>query len=612
MIESMNVAILIVSGLVALSIFSSLLSTRIGAPLLLVFLTVGLLAGEDGIGHIHFDDARTAYLIGSVALAVVLFDSGFHTGIKAFRAAAFPALALASVGVAVTTLVVALPAHYVLDLGWIESALLGAIVSSTDAAAVFFLLRVGGLNLRERVRATLEVESGSNDPMAIFLTLALVGLLAGTGHAGGHGWAGVGILSDFFTQFGVGALAGMAGGGLIVLAVNRMGFERGLQPLAALSLAMVVFAATGAIGGSGFLAVYIAGLIAGNARIAAPETMRRFQEGLTWLAQIAMFLTLGLLATPSEFPPYLPGALAVAAVLMLVARPLATWLCLLPFGFKRNDTTFIAWVGLRGSVSVLLSIVPMVAGLPHGREYFTVTFLVVLLSLSLQGWTIGPVARFLGQVVPRRIGPVERVELEIPGARHELVAYRVVADSLVARGQRLPPWAEPSLVLRNGRTFGGFAINALRPGDTAYLFARPERVPHLDRLFASPAPLAEADHRFFGDFAIAPATRMKDVAASYDLVLPPEDLGQTAAEWLARRLGYPPGVGDRVPLGEMELIVRALDWDDSISEIGLAIEATAVDRPRLPLFQSPSELKSMLRRLLRRRPPADGPSERSP
>ncbi|EPY03473.1 potassium/proton antiporter [Magnetospirillum fulvum] len=609
MIESMNVAILIVAGLVSLSIFSSLLSTRIGAPLLLVFLTVGLLAGEDGLGHLRFDDARAAYLIGSVALAVILFDSGFHTGIKAFRAAAFPALTLASLGVLITTTVVAIPTHYLLGMGWVESALLGSIVSSTDAAAVFFLLRVGGLNLRDRVRSTLEVESGSNDPMAIFLTLSLVGLLAG--HHAVSGWAGLTILSEFATQFGVGALAGMAGGGMIVFAVNRMGFERGLQPLAAISLAMVVFAATGVMQGSGFLAVYIAGLIAGNARISAPETMRRFQEGLTWLAQIVMFLTLGLLATPSQFAPYIPGALAVAVVLMFIARPLAVWLCLLPFGFKRNDTSFIAWVGLRGSVSVLLSIVPMVAGLSHGRDYFIVTFLVVLVSLALQGWTIAPVARFLGQVVPRRIGPVERMELEVPGARHELVGYRVVADSMVARGQRLPRWAEPSLVVRDGRSFGAFAVGALRPGDTAYLFARPERVPHLDRMFASAAPAAEADHRFFGDFGLAPTIQMKELAVSYGLDIPPEAQNQTASEWLIRQLGHTPGVGDRVALGDVELIVRSLDWDDTIAEIGLAVEPTAVDRPRLPLlFQSPAEMIGMVRRLFRGRakPPVIPPT----
>jgi len=599
MIDSMNASILIVSGLVALSIFSSLLSFRIGAPLLLVFLGVGLVAGEDGIGRITFDDAKVAYLIGSVALAVILFDSGFHTSLKAFRLAAWPALALASLGVLMTTAVVAVPVHLLLGFGWLEAALMGSIVSSTDAAAVFFLLRVGGIHVRDRVRSMLEVESGSNDPMAIFLTLALVGLLAPGG--GGVGGLGFGILAEFVAQIGVGAVVGLAGGGLIVLAVNRMGFERGLQPLAALSLALVVFAAAGELHGSGFLAVYIAGLVAGNARISAPVTMRRFQDGLTWLAQIVMFLALGLLATPSEFPPYILAALAVAVVLMLVARPLAVWLCLLPFGFTRNETAFVAWVGLRGAVSVLLSIVPMVAGLPQGRAYFIVAFLVVLVSLGLQGWTLGSVARFLGQIVPKRIGPVERMELEIPGARHELVAYRIVADSLVARGHRLPRWAEPSLVLRDGKSYSAHAAGVLKPGDTAYLFARPERVPHLDRLFASAAPAAEADRRFFGDFALDPASHMKELALSYGLPVAVDDYGLNVAQWLVRELGHFPGIGDRVALGEVELIVRALDWEDSISEVGLAVEPTRIDAPRLPLFQSRRELKALLRKWIGRK-----------
>ncbi|TAN55794.1 MAG: potassium/proton antiporter [Magnetospirillum sp.] len=593
MIDTMNVSILIVSGLVALSIFSSLLSFRIGAPMLLVFLGVGLIAGEDGLGGLHFDNVNAAYLIGSVALAVILFDSGFHTDIKAFRVAAWPAMSLASLGVFMTTAVVAVPVHFLLDLGWLESALMGAIASSTDAAAVFFLLRVGGIHVRDRVRSTLEVESGSNDPMAIFLTLTLVTLL-GTPQK----IPTLHIIAEFGAQFGVGALIGLAGGGLIVFALNRMGFERGLQPLAAISLALVVFAAAGELHGSGFLAVYIAGLVAGNARINAPETMRRFQDGLTWLAQIVMFLTLGLLATPSEFPRLAPAALGIAAVLILVARPLAVWLCLLPFGFNRNETAFVAWVGLRGSVSVLLSIVPMVAGLPQARDYFIVAFLVVLASLGLQGWTIGRVARFLGQIVPKRIGPVERQELEIPGARHELVAYRVVADSLVARGHRLPRWAAPSLVVRDDKSYSAHAAGHLRPGDTAYLFARPERVPHLDRLFASAAPAAEADRQFFGDFALAPDIHMKELALSYGLPVPVTDFEMTVANWMIRQLGHSPGTGDRVPLGEVELIVRALDWDDTISEVGLAVEPTPIDKPKLPLFQSQAELRGMVRRWL--------------
>ena len=599
MFDTMNASILIVSGLVALSIFSSLLSFRIGAPLLLVFLCVGLVAGENGIGRIKFDDAPTAYLIGSIALAIILFDSGFHTSVKAFRAAAFPAMSLASLGVVVTTAVVAVPAHFLLSMSWLEAALMGAILSSTDAAAVFFLLRVGGIHVRDRVRSTLEVESGSNDPMAIFLTLTLVSLLSSGAEINSLS-SGLLILAGLGTEFAIGAPIGMAGGGLIVLAINRMGFERGLQPLAAISLAMVVFATASVLHGSGFLAVYIAGLVAGNARINAPETLRRFQDGLTWLAQIVMFLSLGLLATPAEFPAFALPALGVAVVLMLVARPLAVWLSLLPFGFNRNETGFVAWVGLRGSVSVLLSIVPMVAGLDHGRDYFIVAFLVVMVSLGLQGWTIGPAARFLGQIVPKRIGPVERMELEIPGASHELVAYRVAPDSMVARGHRLPRWAMPSLVLRNGKSYSAHAAGQLRVGDTAYLFARPERVPHLDRLFASPAPAAEADRQFFGDFGLAPDIHMRELALSYGLPVPEADFDMTLASWVARELGHPPGTGDRVALGEVELIVRALDWDDSISEVGLAVEPTPIDKPRLPLFQSRSELKAMLKRWLGR------------
>ncbi|HSV29797.1 MAG TPA: potassium/proton antiporter, partial [Candidatus Omnitrophota bacterium] len=390
-VEGMYLGVLVLSGLVALSIFSSLLSFRIGAPLLLVFLGVGLLAGEDGLGGIDFDDAGAAYLVGSVALAVVLFDSGFHTSFKAFRLAAVPAMVLASLGVAVTAAIVALPAHFLLGVGWVEGLLLGAIVASTDAAAVFFLLRVGGITVRDRVRSLLEIESGSNDPMAIFLAIILTQYLVDRSTHVGFGAV---MAAEFARQYGLGIAAGLGGGFLIVQALNRLGIERGLLPVAGLSLALVLFAATSLAGGSGFLAVYIAGLVAGNSRLTAPDTMRRFQDGAIWLAQIAMFLTLGLLATPSEFVAVALPALAIAVVLTLVARPLAVWLCLLPFKVRANETAFVSWVGLRGAVSILLSLLPMIHGMEDGRLYFNVTFLVVLVSLAVQGWTIGPVARF--------------------------------------------------------------------------------------------------------------------------------------------------------------------------------------------------------------------------
>jgi cell volume regulation protein A len=591
-IESMNVAVLVLAGLVTLSIFSSLLSFRIGAPLLLVFLGVGMLAGDGGIGGIHFDDAGTAYMVGSVALAVVLFDSGFHTPLKTVRMAAVPAFSLATVGVLLTAAIVAVPAHFLLGLPWLEGLLLGAIVASTDAAAVFFLLRVGGIHVRDRVRSILEMESGSNDPMAIFLTLVLIRFLVDRSiHAGFGGYLALHIT----LEFGIGAIAGAVGGFIIVQAVNRLGIERGLLPIAGLSLALMVFAATSLAGGSGFLAVYIAGLVAGNSRLVAPDTMRRFQDGAIWIAQIAMFLTLGLLASPSQFPPLLLPSLGVAFVLIFIARPLAVWVGLLPFRMNRNEIAFVSWVGLRGAVGILLAILPIISGMENGRLFFNVTFIVVLVSLALQGWTIGPVARWLGQVVPRRIGPVERMELEIPGAAHELVSYRIVANSLVAQGHRLPRWAVPSLVVRESRSLLGSSVTNFRPGDMVWLFAKPERVPHLDRLFASPAQAAEADRQFFGDFPIDPRARMDELALMYGLPVPDEVREITVAQWLEWSLGARPGIGDRVPLGEVELIVRALSLDDTISEVGLAAEPTSVDKPRLPLFPTGREVRERLK-----------------
>lgn len=592
----MNVGVLVLAGLVAVSIFSSLLSFRIGAPLLLVFLGVGLVAGDGGIG-IQFNDAKTAYMVGSVALAVVLFDSGFHTSIKSVRLAALPSVSLATAGVLLTAAIVAVPAYFLLGMTWIEGLLLGSIVASTDAAAVFFLLRVGGIHVRDRVRSILEMESGSNDPMAIFLTLVLIRFLVDrSSHVGFGGYVALHLAQEF----GIGALAGLAGGFIIVQAVNRLGIERGLLPIAGLALALMVYAATALAGGSGFLAVYVAGLVAGNSRLVAPHTMRRFQDGAIWLAQIGMFLTLGLLASPAEFPPLILPSLGVAFVLIFIARPVAVWVGLLPFRMTRNETAFVAWVGLRGAVGILLAILPIISGMENGRLFFNVTFLVVLVSLALQGWTIGPVARWLGQVVPRRIGPVERMELEIPGAAHELVAYRIVANALVAQGHKLPRWAIPSLVVRDGRSLLGSSVSVFKPGDMVWLFAKPERVPHLDRLFASPATAAEADRQFFGDFPLDPRARMDELGLMYGLPIPDEAREITVGHWLDWSLGGQPGVGDRVLLGDVELIVRALSPENTISEIGLAAEPTMVDKPRLPLFPSGREVKDWIKRRLGR------------
>ncbi|MFZ1427955.1 MAG: potassium/proton antiporter, partial [Geminicoccaceae bacterium] len=418
----MNLAILIGAGLIAISIFTSVLASRLGAPLLLLFLGLGLLVGEDGLG-LEFDNAPMAYFVGSVALAVILFDSGFATRIKTLRAVAGPAMALATAGVLLTAGITAMAVHLLFDFTLVPSLLMGAIVSPTDAAAVFFLMRAGGITVRDRVRSTLEVESGTNDPMAIFLTATLVAVLAGEAAGESLGWA---LVESFALQLGIGAVFGVAGGLLIIQAVDRVELEAGLYPLVVLGLALLLFAATNMVGGSGFLAVYLAGLLAGNAELRPAAALQRFQEGMTWLAQIAMFLTLGLLATPSTFGDILLPATALGLFLVFVARPVSVWLTLLPFGFSRNETAFVAWVGLRGAVSILLAILPLLHALPRAQTMFNATFVVVLVSLVLQGWTLSGAARRLKLLAAPKHGPLERFELVLPGAvHHELVVYHI-------------------------------------------------------------------------------------------------------------------------------------------------------------------------------------------
>jgi potassium/hydrogen antiporter len=567
MVETMFLAILIGAGLLVISILTSLISFRVGAPLLLIFLSIGLLAGEDGIGRIQFENAGAAFFIGSLALAIILFDSGFDTRWQTLRSAAAPAVVLAT----------AVAAHFLLGLPWLESLLVGAIVGSTDAAAVFFLLRVGGITIRERVRATLEVESGSNDPMAIFLVAVLVELIV----------AGVGIedltwnfAQAFALQMGLGFVLGVAGGFGIVQGVNRITLEPGLYPLVVLAGALVLFAVTGLLGGSGFLAVYIAGLVAGNMRIRARPHLTRFQEGMTWLSQIVMFLVLGLLATPSEFPAIALPVLGVALALMFVARPFAIGLCLLPFGFRRNEIAFIAWVGLRGAVSILLAILPIIAGLPEGQAMFNAAFLIVLISLLVQGWTIRPMARWLGVIVPPKIGSLEKVELELPGAaHHELVVYRIAAKSPIGRGVRIPRWARPSLVVRDGQSMRFHHAGRLQPGDYVYIFAAPAHVRLLDRLFASPVELSPRDLEFWGELSLEPSASMAELARAYDFTITPEQAGLSIAEFLKERFGGRIEVGDRLALGPVEVIARAVDDQGAVSEVGLDLAPLGQQEP---------------------------------
>lgn len=586
MFDWIYVATLIGTLLVLVAAFSSLVAFRFGAPLLLLFLGIGLAAGVDGLG-ISFDNAAVAYYIGSLALAVILFDSGFSTSLQSFRQAAAPSAVLATVGVLLTTLIFGEAAHYLLGLDMMEAFLLGAIVGSTDAAAVFFLLRGGGINIRDRVRSTLEIESSSNDPMAIFLTITLVEMIA-AGDSGGH--VGVELFIEFLREMGIGLLAGFGGGAMIVALVNRLAIDRGLAPIFVLALSLLVFSVTGALGGSGFLAVFVAGIYSGNRHLKAAPALRSFQGGTSWLAQIIMFVLLGLLATPSQFGEIALPAILLALFLCFVARPVAVWVSLVPFDFQRAETLFLSWVGLRGAVSILLAIVPLLGGLEHGTLFFNTAFIIVLVSLLVQGWTVGPLARRLNLVVPPRSGPVEKVELELPGAaHHELLVYRVVAGSPVARGERIPRWARPSLVIRDGQSMRYQYAGRLQAGDYVYLFIAARYPRLLDRLFASPAVVAGDDADFFGAFSIDPARPALDLQAAYGIDLRAEEQDLTIADLITRRLGGRVEYADRLALGPVDLIVRDVDEQGRVDSVGISLEPEAAQRP-MPMFMTGREL----------------------
>lgn len=590
---------LVGTALVLVAAFSSLIAFRVGAPLLLIFLGIGLGAGSDGLG-LNFDNASVAYFVGALALAVILFDSGFGTPLASFRRAAGPALSLATAGVVLTTALVGVAAYYMTDFTWLESFLLGATVASTDAAAVFFLLRVGNINLRDRVRSTLEIESGANDPIAIFLTLTLTGVIAATNTPEPHAIA-LDVALGFLRQMTLGAVVGLAGGYLIARLVAWLRLEQGLMPIFVLALSLLVFAAAGTIGGSSFLAVYIAGLVAGNSRMRSTALIKRFQDGVTWLAQIIMFLVLGLFATPSQFAQIALPALGIGFFLIFVARPLAVALCLIPFRFPRAETAFVSWVGLRGAVSILLAIVPLINGLEEGRSLFNIAFIVVLVSLIVQGWTVGPLARRLGLVLPPRIGPLDKVELELPGsARHELLAYRVVKGSPVERGQRIPRWARPSLVVRDGRSMRYQYAGRLVAGDNVYIFV-PDRYPRLlDRLFASRTEMDPEDADFFGSFAVDPARPASDIESAYTPGLTERETKLTIAELMRERVGGRAGYGDRVTLGSIELIVRDVDEEGNVTGVGLSLEPLP-GPAKVPVFLSVGEIVDRLRSMQARR-----------
>jgi len=593
-----NIILLMGGLMVLLGIVSSLIATRFGAPLLLVFLVLGMLAGENGPGNIAFSDYRLTYLVGSLALAIILFDGGLRTHVPKLRGAVGPATMLATFGVITTAALAGLAASWIFGIPLLHGFLLGAVVASTDAAAVFFLLHAGGLQLRQRVGATIEMESAANDPVAVFLTVLLVEIVLTQAAPGGHVITAGEIASRLAIEASVGLICGVGGGLAASLALNRLSLPTGLHPLLVIAAAVVIFSFTAVIHGSGFLAVYLAGLILGNRPLRATAAIVTVNDTATWLCQIAMFVMLGLLVTPARLWQLALPAILLAAFLIIVARPLAVWLSLAPFKFSWRETTFISWVGLRGAVSIFLAAIPTLSGVPGADLYFNVAFIVVLVSLLVQGWSMAPTARKLGIALPRVTLPVRRAELDLPGQLElEMVGYPVIEDSAVANGAPVPRWARPAFVVRNQAIVMPAEAGRLRVGDHAYYLAPPRRAEELDALFAAHAELMTTNEPFFGEFDFGGSVKLREMASFYNLTIEPDVADMTIAALFGDRFDNTPEVGDHLPLGTATLIARDI-VDGKVARAGLQV-ATAVEDPvKTALDTGLGRLKRAAARLL--------------
>jgi potassium/hydrogen antiporter len=570
--ELANQFILLGGTLLVMSILAGVASSRIGAPLLLVFLALGMLAGESGPIGVRFDDFKSAYLIASLSLAIILFDGGLRTPLAALRISWLPASLLATLGVLVTAGITGACARYVFGLGWLAAFLMGATVASTDAAAVFLLLHQRGMDLKRRVATTLEIESGANDPLAVLLTVLLVGIITAGG--GKSGWE---VEGEFLRQVGLGAVLGIAGGGALAWTLNRLELAPGLYPVFVAAGALVVFGGTQELGGSGFLAIYLAGIVAGNQRLRANKLVRRFHDGIAWVAQIVMFVMLGLLVTPRDLVPDLLPATIVALALIFAARPLAVLLCLAFSRFNWGERLFIAWVGLRGAVPLFLAIIPILGGVPDAHRYFNVAFIVVLASLLLQGWTVPWIARRLEVEVPPMPEPVGRMEIDLPSQMdREVVGYTVRVGSPITKKPldqiALPKRTRLLAVIRDRGVVPLRELGELQPGDAAFLICPPEHVLAVDRLFL-PRPRrsrVRADVQL-ADFVFRAEAPVGSIAHKYDFPATREELAMSLGQFVESRLGEAPSIGDTLTAGPVELVVTDMAGD-AIVTVGVRLE----------------------------------------
>ena len=569
---------LLAALLLILGILSSKFSARMGLPVLVLFLGLGMLAGSEGLGGIEFDNFELAHGIATITLGVILFDGGLQTSARAVAMVWKPALTLATAGVLGTAIVTGVGAAYLLGLPLIQGVLLGSIVGSTDAAAVFSLLRSAGVRLKRRLAATLEIESGSNDPMAIFLTVGILEVISGQMDLG------IGLVGFFLSQMGIGTAVGLGVGWLSVRLINAINLEAaGLYPVLTGACGMLAFGAAANVGGSGFLAVYIAGVVLGNSRITFKRGTFLFHDGLAWAGQITMFVVLGLLSTPSRLIDVWWEGLVIAFVLTFIARPLMVVPTLLPFGYNAREIVLVSWVGLKGAVPVILAIYPLLYGVPEGQTIFNVVFFVVLVSAVLQGGSLARVSRWLKLDEPPR--PAVPVTLEITSLRDvdaDIIEY-TVGDRSKASHKRLSQLSLPdgvvvAMIVRDQELIPPRGSTTILPGDHVFLVLRPETRLLVDRVFRVQREGSDALPSHI-EFPLLGTATLGDLRDFYGIRVEGPD-GMTLDELIRARTKGAPAPGSTIVVEGLTLRVREV-LDGRVGVVGVAIPAAA-ETPAAP------------------------------
>ncbi|MEW8972418.1 MAG: potassium/proton antiporter, partial [Mesobacillus sp.] len=483
--------ILLLAFLFIVGVITTRFSTRLGVPSLIFFIMVGMVMGSDVLGIIYFDNAAVTQMIGVIALVIILFEGGLQTNLKDVRPVIIPSLSLATVGVLITSGIVAVAAKMILGLDWLEAILFGAIVGSTDAAAVFAVLK--GHNISSKLGSTLEAESGSNDPMAVFLTVAMIELITIPDASI------LKLIGDFFLQMGLGLILGVIFGKVAVKALNSINLDSsGLYPVFATAFALLTYGVTTFLNGSGLLAVYIAAIIIGNAEIAYRHSIFRFTEGFAWMMQILMFVILGLLVFPSELfnPAILIQGILISVILMLVARPVAVFLSTIKMDYSQKERIFLSWAGLKGAVPIILATFPLLAGIEDSHQIFNVVFFVVLTSALIQGSTIPMLANKLGLNGPKKTIPMQSLELISLGkADAEMIEYEMESDNAIV-GKTLVdiPFPEGTLVnaiIRNGKLMAPTGNTVIMTGDFLYILSERKNKPKLKKLLKEKAKYSQ-------------------------------------------------------------------------------------------------------------------------